>query len=122
MAKVYLDTNYFIGLANRTRETDVEILNRHEAFVSILSCHILFYIDKIEVPDTKTNSFLEDFNIIEFNQKILNFALLGPTKDLEDNIQLYSATESDCEYFLTNDKELLKMKYFGKTKIVNSLT
>lgn len=44
-----------------------------------------------------------------------------PTSDLEDNIQLHSAAEADCDYFLTSDKKLLAMIYFGKTKIVSTL-
>lgn len=43
------------------------------------------------------------------------------SNDLEDNIQLNSAIKADCNFFLTFDKKLLKMKFFGKMKIVSSL-
>ena len=122
MAKVFLDTNYFIGLANRVPEVETDILHKHQGFVSILSCHILFYINKEEVPNEKVNSFINDFNLINLDTSILKKSLVGPTKDLEDNIQLYSAVESECQYFLTFDKELLKMKYFGKMEIVDTLS
>ena len=117
MAKVFLDTNYFIGLANKIPEVNTEILDKHQVFISILSCHILFYINKINIPDAKINSFIEDFNLIELSQDIFNKALMGPTADLEDNIQLHSAVDTDCDVFLTFDEKLLKLKFFGKMEI-----
>lgn len=117
MAKVFIDTNYFIGLANRAPGINTENLDAHKSFVSILSCHILFYVNKIKVPNANINSFIEDFNLIPLNQELLNKSLTGPTIDLEDNIQLHSAANADCDYFLTNDSKLLKMKFFGKVQI-----
>lgn len=35
--------------------------------------------------------------------------------------QLHSAAEAECDYFLTSDKKLLAMKFFGKTRIVSTL-
>ncbi len=121
MAKVFLDTNYFIGLVNRASEADIEILDKHKGFISTLSCHILFYINKITVPDEKLNSFIKDFNLVGLSQNILNKALESPTADLEDNIQLYSAVESDCDIFLTYDKKLLNLKFFGKMEITSQM-
>lgn len=121
MARVFLDANYFIGIVNRAPEVDEEILDKHQAFISTLSCHILFYINNINVPDPNMNSFIKDFNLIDFDQDILEKSLSGPTKDLEDNIQLHSATEADCEVFLTNDSKLLAMKFFGKVQIESDL-
>lgn len=121
MAKVFLDANYFIGLVNRAPEVDTEILDKHKGFVSALSYHILFYINKVKVPDEKMNSFIKDFNIIDLSQDILSKALGSPTKDLEDNVQLHSAAEAECDLFLTADKKLLDMKFFGKTQIVSYL-
>ena len=121
MAKVFLDTNYFIGLVNRTPETSVDVLSGHKSYVSTLSCHILCYVNKIKVPNRKLSSFIDDFIITDLTENILNMSLSGPTSDLEDNIQLHSAVESGCDYFLTSDKNLLKLSFFGKTKITNSL-
>ena len=121
MARVFLDANYFIGLANRAPEVDTTILDKHQVFVSALSCHILFYVNKIKVPDKETNYFISDFNLIGMNLNILNKAGLGPTTDFEDNVQLHSAAYAECDIFLTSDKQLLSMRFFGKTKITNSL-
>ena len=121
MANIFVDTNYFVGLANRTPETEIANLDKHQAYISVLSCHILFYVNKVKVPDEKLNSYINDFNLTELTKNILDKALEGPTDDLEDNIQLHSAAEAECDYFLTNDEKLLKMKFFGKTKIVSYL-
>ena len=118
MAKVFLDANYFIGLANRAPEPDAQYLDKQKGFISILSCHILFYVNKISVPDAEMNSFIKDFNLVELTQYILENALKGPTTDLEDNIQLHSAVEGECDLFLTEDRKLLNMRFFGKVKIV----
>ena len=122
MAKVFVDTNYFIGIANRAPEVDSKILDQYQGYISALSCHILFYVNKIKVPNTQMNSFIEDFNIVYLEEKILAKAFVGPTDDLEDNIQLHSAIEAECDFFLTADKRLLKMKFFGKAKIVSKLS
>ena len=125
MAKVFLDANYFIGLANRTPEVNIETLDGYKGFVSTLSCHILFYVNKINVkinvPDVKMNSFLNDFNLTDLSQDILDRATEGPSIDLEDNIQLHSAAEAECDFFLTKDKQLLQLKFFGKTQICSNL-
>ena len=121
MARVFLDTNYFIGLANRAPEVSVDLLDEHKGFISILSCHILFYVNKIRVPSAKVNSFINDFNLIDLTQHILGKALEGPTVDLEDNVQLHSAAETECQLFLTVDRKLLDLKFFGKMQIVNKI-
>lgn len=121
MAKIFLDVNYLIGLANRAPETDTSILDDHACMISALSCHILFYVNKIKVPSPKTDEFLNDFNLIDLKSNILNKSASGPTTDFEDNVQLHSAAEADCDIFLTADRNLLKMKFFGKTKILPNL-
>ena len=121
MANIFVDTNYFVGLANRTPETEIANLDKHQAYISVLSCHILFYVNKIKTPDKAINAFISDFNLVNFGKKILSKSLLGPTNDLEDNIQLHSAVEADCDIFLTSDKKLLKLGYFGKTRISSEI-
>ena len=120
MAKVFLDANYFIGLVNRAKETQTDVVDNHVCCVSILSCHILCYVNKTKIPDKALDSFLDDFIIVDLKEEILQKALHGPTSDLEDNLQLHSAAEAECDYFLTNDRKLLGMKFFGKTRIVQS--
>ena len=40
---------------------------------------------------------------------------------LDANVQLHGAAASACDYFLTSDKALLKLGYFGHMSIVSSL-
>ena len=121
MARLFLDTNFYIDLIKRNKSA-LKQLNGHLLFISPLSTHILFYTQKLKVPDQNINELQNLFGIIPLTKTILDHGLIGVTKDLEDNIQLHSAVNADCDYFLTFDKKLLKMKFFGKTKIVNKLT
>ena len=121
MAKVFLDANYFIGLAHKTPDTVVSILDGQVAYISALSSHILCYVNKVKLPNKKIQAFVEDFLIVNLTDSIVQKAFDGPTIDMEDNIQLHSAVEADCDYFLTSDKKLLAMKFFGKAKIANTL-
>jgi len=61
------------------------------------------------------------YNIIDITSDILNKALSGPTTDLVENIQLHIAANRNCDYFLTSDEKILKMKFFGKTQLVNHI-
>lgn len=117
MARVFLDTNFYIDLTKRAKEK-WKLLTDDLLFVSPLSTHILFYARKLKVPDETVNELQEEFGIVPFTKFILDKALDGPTEDLEDNIQLHSAAEAECDLFLTEDRNLLRMKFFGKTKII----
>lgn len=121
MAKVFLDTNYFIDAIHRRPER--QILDRllgHIPYISTLSFHIYCYAYKIKIPNQKVISQKGKFQLVDFSNDILDKALNGPTKDLEDNIQLHSAAEAECDIFLTNDEKLLDLKFFGKMKLKNS--
>ncbi|NCO98364.1 hypothetical protein GW864_04330 [bacterium] len=120
MAKVFLDTNYFIDIIERDK-TKRSLLEKNEVYVSPLSYHIYSYVAKKKVPNQLLIHSLKDLIFIDLSIKILSKSLEGPTPDLEDNIQLHSASSADCDYFLTSDKQLLKMKYFGQVEIVSSL-
>lgn len=120
MARVFLDTNYYIDLTIRNTRS-MESLKDHLLFISPLSTHILFYSQKVVVPDEKMTKLHSQFGVIPLNKLVLDKAMQGSTSDLEDNIQLHSAIEGDCDFFLTNDKKLLNMKFFGKMEIVHEL-
>jgi predicted nucleic acid-binding protein len=122
MKKIFIDTNFFIDLIEGRSEVDIYQFKNQALFISPLTVHIYFYIYKIKIADQKFLSFLDFFNIVDLNEEILRNSLEGPTNDLEDNIQLHSASFSDCDLFLSSDKKLLKLKFFGKVKIQNKLT
>lgn len=120
MAKVYLDVNILIDLTEERGNTNLsQILDQHTVYISPLSVHILFYSYKIKVPDKVINDTISNFIIVDFSDTILSKSLYGPTKDLEDNIQLHTCAEAECDYFLTADEKLLSMKFFGKTKVMS---
>lgn len=121
MAKIFLDANVFISLVEKRKPVDRKLLLIHDLYLSPLSIHILTYLYKYKIPDKRLANIDKFFKLIPFNLELTIKALGGPTSDLEDNIQLHSAAEADCDMFLTSDKKLLNMKFFGKTKIVESL-
>ena len=120
MARVFLDTNLYIDITKRAKE-QLEPLREHLLFISPLSAHILFYTYKLKVPDQDSNEMQEQLGVVPLTKSIIDKALLGPTTDLEDNIQLHSAAEAECDLFLTNDEKLLDMTFFGKMRLTPSL-
>ena len=118
MARIFLDANFYIDATKRAKGK-WGFLKEHLLFISPLSTHILFYARKLKVPNQDVNKLQEEFGIVLLSKDILDKALEGPTPDLEDNIQLHSAAESECDLFITSDKKLLAMRFFGKTQITS---
>lgn len=121
MARIFLDANYFISLMELRDDINSQSFASHKFFVSTLSVHILFYVNKIKVPNEKVNEMIGNMNFIALSDELLMKALKGPTSDLEDNIQLHSLSDTEADYFLTRDQDLLKMKFFGKAAIVDKI-
>lgn len=117
MAKIFLDTNIYIDIIKKRTDLELEDFQGHELFISPLSVHILAYLFKYKIPNHELDVNRELFNIVPFNTKIVEDALVGPTNDFEDNVQLHSAAKADCDLFLTNDKKIKDLKFFGKVKI-----
>ncbi|MBI2329939.1 hypothetical protein HYU94_00940 [Candidatus Daviesbacteria bacterium] len=120
MVRIFLDTNQYIDLTKRSKEK-WKTLEENLLFISPLSTHILFYTRKLKVSDPEVNKLQGQFGIVPLTEYILDKALEGPTGDLEDNIQLHSAAEAECDIFLTSDAKLLKLKFFGKTEIKSAI-
>lgn len=122
MAKVFLDTNYFIDTIHRKPEEQIlDSLKDHTIYISTLSFHIYCYIYKIKIPNKKVLSQRDKFQLVDFTEHILGKALDGPTNDFEDNVQLHSAAEAECDYFLTDDRKLLALTFFGKTQLLRTI-
>ncbi|KKS97510.1 MAG: hypothetical protein UV73_C0008G0030 [Candidatus Gottesmanbacteria bacterium GW2011_GWA2_43_14] len=117
MAKIFLDANYFIRVITKRSDNDFSPLTSNLLFISPLSVHIFYYVYKIRVPDGKILKLMDFFNIISLTDEIITRSGVGPTTDLEDNVQLHSASAAGCSYFLTQDRGLLRMKFFGKTAV-----
>lgn len=122
MARIFLDTNSFIDITEQRDNLELEDFEGHKIFISPLSVHIYTYTYKIKAPIQKLSKFVEKMHMISFTGEVVLKSLTGPTNDFEDNVQLHSAADAECDYFLTSDEKLLGMKFFGKTKIVDTLT
>ena len=120
MANIFLDTNLLFDIVIRNKKK-ATILKDHNLYISPLSYHIYCYSEDVKIPDKNLSATIGSFTFVSLTQKILEDAMSGPTSDLEDNIQLFSAYKCGADIFLTNDKKLIKMKLFGKTKIVSTL-
>ena len=121
--RIFLDANKVIDLIEKRKDGfSLKSISGCETYVSALSIHILCYLAKYKIPKKELTEVIEDyFGVIDFDRDILELALKGPTSDLEDNIQLHSAAQSGCDIFLTDDKKILKMTYFGKVKTISKL-
>ena len=124
MDRVFLDTNILIDIFEHRRDVNLETLSHYYLIYSPLSIHIYLYLYKIKIPLPEIYLFMQklEADAAAFSGEILKKALEGPTSDFENNVQLHSAAEAECNYFLTNDEKLLKMKFFGKTRISNSIS
>lgn len=123
MAKVFLDTNYLIDTVHRQPEKKIiEYLEGHSIYCSTLSFHIYCYVFKIKLPNKIVSAQKEKFQLVDFTENILVRSLNGPTSDFEDNVQLHSAVEGECDIFMTEDKKLLKMRFFGKIQISSTIS
>lgn len=116
MANVFLDTNIFIDI-QEGRSPLINLVKGRDLHVSVLTIHIFFYVLKYKTPYEEFKTSLESFCIVDFTNRIMMKALAGPTKDYEDNVQLYSAIEARCDLFYTRDSELLKLGYFGSLEM-----
>jgi predicted nucleic acid-binding protein len=122
MARVYLDANSFIDVIENREAVDLESFKGHSLFISPLSIHILVYVYRYKMPNNKLAKLTDFINVATLDQQTASKSLVGPTNDFEDNVQVHTAAMADCEIFLTKDKKLLGLKFFGKLQIISSLT
>ncbi|MBI2465542.1 hypothetical protein HYV64_05355 [Candidatus Shapirobacteria bacterium] len=118
MANIFLDVNKLISIIDGGGE---EGLRRYELVVASLSWHIVSYLKKWKIPNKRLEKLFEVLVSVEMSNEIVKKAMIGPTNDFEDNVQLHSAMLGECDYFLTLDRELLKMKHFGKMQICDKI-
>ncbi len=121
MVKTYFDINVLVDLIGDRKHDFWSMVKNHQIFTSTLAIHILMYVSKFKVPNEMIVDLIKNIIIIDFVEQMMEKAMIGPTDDFEDNVQLHSAVEADCDYFLTLDKKLLNMKYFGKMEIIDQI-
>ncbi|MBI4974020.1 hypothetical protein HZC27_05405 [Candidatus Roizmanbacteria bacterium] len=121
MAKIFLDTNTCIDLIESRGKLQGIHLQDHEVVISPLSIHILIYVTRKKIPYPTLSRLIKLFSVTIFDQSICDRSLIGPTKDFKDNAQLHSASDAGCDLFLTRDKRLLSLQFFGAMKMVKEL-
>lgn len=120
MAKIFLDASVVIDIAHREIR-DATLLTENACIVSALSVHILAYVGKYSCPAEGLRAFMQAVTVLPLDTLVLEGAIEGPTSDLEDNIQLHTARNAGCDYFITSDKTLLSLELFGQMKIVEDI-
>ena len=102
MARIFLDTNIFIDAIHRKPEKKIqESLIGQILYISPFSIGIYCYLYKVKTPNVILSAQIKKFHLLELSDSICDKALKGPTDDFEDNIQLHSAAEAECDLFLT---------------------
>lgn len=120
MDKIFLDANCLIDYAMlRDGGKLIKLLDGSQKCICVLSLHILAYVGKYKLPDDNFSRLPEFLDILMISEEVMQFSMEGPTSDYEDNLQLHCAIGHDCDVFLTNDKKLLKLAFFGKMKIMS---
>ena len=119
MEKIFLDTNTFIDILEDRDPSLRDMLAGNALYISTASIPIWVYVYKLDIDQINKSLIFEVFNLVSQTVEITKRAFTGPLKDYEDNIQLHSAAVSECSVFLTNDKEVLDLGYFGDMKIVS---
>ena len=122
MAKIFLDANTCIDLVESRGKLSEVDLQGHELVISPLSIHILIYVTRQKIPYPILSRLIKLFSITVFDQSVCERSLIGPTKDFEDNAQLHSASDAGCDMFLTNDKKLLSLQFFGVMRMVQKIS
>lgn len=121
MAAIFLDVNSLIELLKLRPPSAHFNPKDHHFFASPLSFHIIAYTFKLKMSDSSLRKLANQIELIPITASITSKAMTGPTNDLDDNIQLHSASIANCDQFLTNDKNLLKLGYFGQTQIIKAI-
>lgn len=122
MANLFLDANAFIDIAQRHRTYTLEGFTNHLIHISPLSVHILCYVYKYKLPQEKLTRLLQEVSLVPTTIPLVTLAAQGPTSDFEDNLQLHSAAQANCNVFLTSDEALLKMTFFGTMRLSQDLS
>lgn len=123
--KIIIDTNIWISylISNKFQDFDNFILSeKYQIFFSTqLLEELLIVINK---PNLVKYINKEDVsNILNFIETNTMFVEINKSFDLcrddKDNFLLSMCFESDADYLLTGDKDLLVLNYFKSTQILN---
>lgn len=119
--QIFLDANAFIDILESRGHLEIKDLAGNFLYLSALTLHIYFYTYKLKLPSNSLLLLKTQFTFVDLTSDIAQKALSGPTDDYEDNIQLHSAVNAKTDIFITRDKKLLSLGFFGMCRISPSI-
>ena len=119
MPKIFLDACIFIDIISNRQAFDLTALEGNRPAISALTIHIAHYVAKATCPDQAIINLASKLIITSIPLSLAHRAMFDPTTDYEDNLQLLSALEAQCDLFITDDKTLLKLKKIKGLQIIH---
>lgn len=118
--KIYFDVNALLDLTLlRNNHNDIETVIKEvekgtlRGFVCGATIHTISYflIKKYNIDKTKQIllNLLSFISIVDLPKEDIQKALFMNLKDIEDAIQVQTALTYNMDYFLTSDKQLIKV-------------
>ena len=122
--KVIIDTNLWISFLIGKQSKSLKILLVEQTIQPILSEQLLQEISLVSqrpklqkyFPQSKVNELIDFLQIIGLSIDIRSEVLL--CRDEKDNYLLALAKDSQADFLITGDKDLLVFQQFESTKIV----
>ena len=122
--KVVLDTNILISaIIFGGKPRDILQLVLHKRIIAVTSPSLITELGEVLI---KKFDFLPERVQLIVKKLKRNFKVVNPSvgihilKDEPDNRVLEAAIESNCDYIITGDKELLKLRLYKNIRIVNA--
>ncbi len=128
MIKTILDTNVLISSifwkGSPRKVVDLAASNRIKSFTSVAileEVEIVLFEDFPELPYEKIDAIIRD--ILSYSQLVIvNEIIVNNLRDIKDTKILACAVSAKADYIVTGDKDLLVLKEYNKTNIVNPKT
>ena len=118
--KIFLDTNIILDMMEPKRPSyiasatlfDLARTKKIEMFVTTQSIVDSYYIGKkLSVPRAEMDNLmlwlLDNINVRCIDGFNMRDAILDKNPDIEDNAQVAMADDCGCDFFITNDRELI---------------
>lgn len=121
---IIADTNWWVSLILKKFENKFASIITHPNLKFISSEELVREIQptlsKARLQKYFDNTILEEFWLL-FNSLVVAIKISSSVsicRDAADNYLLALSKDSDADYLITGDKDLLELKQFGKTRIV----
>jgi len=122
---VILDTNLWVSYLISNRLIKIDLLLEQEKARLVFSEESLKEFLEVANRPKFRKYFLEDdirelLDLFEYYGKLVEVtSIVDVCRDPKDNFLLALAKDSQADYLITGDKDLLELKQFERTKIVN---